>query len=140
MDSVDQMEMRKDDLDFIQSYEQERYEMTKLVWNTHAQELGEPELKDDGLEYKVDLAEIEIHKTPADLQAEFEFELKHNLTTPVDYLINQNPDLTEEQAEEIINKNKKYNAALLKQASRLEEILSENNINPEVISPNEEEI
>jgi hypothetical protein len=128
MDSVDQMEMRKDDLDFIRVYEKERYEITKLVWNTHASELGMDEINDEGLEYKVDLAEIEIHKTPADLQSEFEFELKHNLTTPIDYMINKNPDLTEQQAEEIIKKNKKYNSDLLRQTSRLEEILSQNKI------------
>ena len=142
MDAVDQMEMRKDDLEFIRLYEYERYEMTKLVWNTHAEELGLEQIDDDGLEFKCDLAEVEVHKTPADIQQEFEFELKHNLTTPIEYLMKKNPDLTEAQAEEIIKQNKKYNSNLLRQTSRLEEILSENQITTEeeTTSPTEDEL
>ena len=125
MDAVDQMEMRKDDLEPCRIYEKDRYELTKLVWNTHAEELGEKKIADDGFEFKVDFAEIGIHKTIADEQAEFEFNLKYNLTTPAEFLMNKNPDLTIEQAEEIINKNKKENDALKKQMTRLEQLTQE---------------
>ena len=120
MDAVDQMEMRKDDIEPCRIYEKDRYELTKLVWNTHAEELGEKQITDDGFEFKVDFAEIGIHKTIADEQAEFEFKLKYNLTTPAEFLMQQNPDLTIEQAEEIISKNKKENDLLNKQMTRLE--------------------
>jgi len=123
MDAVDQMEMRKDDLEGCRIYEKERYEKTKLVWNTHAKELNEKEIKDDGYEFKVDFAEIEVHKTPADEQAEFEFQLKYNLTTPAEFLMERNPDLTIEQAQKIINDNKKGNDSLNKKMTRLESLV-----------------
>lgn len=124
MDAVDQMEMRKDDLEFVRVYERQRYEMTKLVWNTHAQELGVDELNDDGFEFKVDFAEIGIQETPADKQAKREFELKYNLSTPADWLIEDNPDLTKEQAEEQIKQNRMFNSTITRPAGRLESLLN----------------
>ena len=128
MDAVDQMEMRKDDLEPCRIYEKERYELTKLVWNTHAEEMGEQQITDDGFEFKVDFAEIGIHKTIQDEQLEFEFNLKYNLTTAAEFLMNKNPDLTLEQAEKIIEKNKKENDALKKQMTRLEQLTQETGV------------
>ena len=122
MDAVDQMEMRKDDLEPCRIYEKDRFDLTKLVWNTHAEEIGEKKITDDGFVFKIDFAEIGIHKTIQDEQAEFEFNLKYNLTTPAEFLMNKNPDLTIEQAEKIIEKNKKDNDALKKQMTRLEQL------------------
>lgn len=124
MDAIDQMEMRKDDLEACRIYEKERYRLTKLVWNTHAQELDVEQLKDEGFEFKVDFAEIGIHKTIQDEQAEFEFQLKYNLITPAEYLMAKNPDLTLEQAKEIIAKNKKENDALAMKKTRLESLIN----------------
>lgn len=124
MDAIDQMEMRKDDLEACRIYEKERYRLTKLVWNTHAKELGVDELKDEGFEFKIDFAEIGIHKTIQDEQAEFEFQLKYNLTTPAEFLILKNPDLTLEQANEIIAKNKKANDLLSVKKTRLESLIN----------------
>src|SRR3990167_11235698 len=98
--------------------------MTKLVWNTHAQELGVDELNDDGFEFKVDFAEIGIQETPADKQAKREFELKHNLSTPADWLIEDNPDLTKEQAEQKLKENRMFNSTNNKPASRLESLIN----------------
>ena len=123
MDAVDQMEMRKDDLEACRSYEKGRFEITKKVWNLHAQEFNKKPIPED-LELKVDFAEIEIHKTPADEQAEFEFELKHNLTTPAEFLMKQNPDLTLEEAQKIITDNTKFNQTLQKKTGLFERLLS----------------
>lgn len=124
MDAVDQMEMRKDDLEPCRIYEKERFRLTKLVWNTHAQELEVEPIKDEGFEFKVDFAEIGIHKTTQDEQAEFEFQLKYNLITPAEYLMTKNPDLTLEQAKDIIAKNKKENDALAMKKTRLESLIN----------------
>ena len=123
MDAVDQMEMRQDDLEFMRSYEKQRYEITKLVWNTHALELGMDEINDDGFEFKVDFAEIGIHETEVDKQSKRIFELTHNLSTPIDWMMEENPDLTREQAEKLILENRKFNSINNKPISRFESLL-----------------
>lgn len=124
MDAVDQMEMRKDDLEVLRVYERERYEVTKQIWNTHAEELGVDKINDDGLEFRVDFAEVEIHKTPADEQAEFEFGLKHNLITAAEFLMNKNSDLTLEEAQKIIEENRKINSVITRPQTRLESLIN----------------
>lgn len=123
MDAVDQMEMRKDDLEVCRTYEKDRFEITRKVWNAHAQEFGKKEIPED-LTLKVDFAEIEIHKTPADEQAEFEFELKYNLTTPAEFLMKRNPDLDLKEAQQIIDDNLKFNQKLQKKTGIFEQMLA----------------
>ena len=123
MDAVDQMEIRKDDLESCRIFEQERFRITKAVWNKHAEELGVKQIP-DGLELKVDFADIEVHKTPQDEREEYEFNLKHNLTNPVEYLMSKNPDLDIKDAEEIIKENKEINQSLVQQKSRFEDLLT----------------
>jgi hypothetical protein len=138
MDAVDQMEMRKDDIEYLRIYEKKRQEITKLVWNTHAQELGMEEINDDDFDFKVDFAEVEIHKTTADIQAEREFELKYNISTPIGWLMEDNPDLTEEEAEELLMKNRAFNSTLTRPISRLESMITEEET--EVAPPIEENL
>ena len=123
MDAVDQMEMRKDDLEVCRTYEKERFEITRKVWNVHAQEFGKALIPEE-LSLKVDFAEIEIHKTPADEQAEFEFELRYNLTTPAEFLMKRNPDLEIKEAQQIIDDNLKFNQKLQKKTGIFEQMLA----------------
>ncbi|MBK7380417.1 MAG: hypothetical protein IPJ03_15795 [Ignavibacteriales bacterium] len=90
MDSLTQMEMRRDDYDPCRTYEKKRFDITETVWNTHAGELGVKEFDNKNYSLIVDFAEIEVHKTIQDEQLENEFELKYNLSTPVDWLRKKN--------------------------------------------------
>ncbi|MBK6914460.1 MAG: hypothetical protein IPH11_12745 [Ignavibacteriales bacterium] len=127
MDSLTQMEMRRDDYDPCRTYEKKRFEITKTVWNTHAQELGAKEFDNKDFSLIIDFAEIEVHKTIQDEQLENEFGLKYNLSTPVDWLRKKNPDLTKEDAEKQIEENKSYNSQFSqKPMSKLEELLNKN--------------
>ena len=128
MDSLTQMEMRRDDYDPCRSYEKKRFKITKTVWNAHAQELGVKEFDNKDLPLRVDFAEIEVHKTIQDEQLEKEFELKYNLSTPMDWLMKTNPDLTKEEAENLIKENAAFNSQFnqVKPKSKLEEIMNKN--------------
>jgi hypothetical protein len=129
MDAVNQMEIRKDDIDPCRSFEQERWEVTKTMNNTLVGTEGAEGLQNipDGAELAVDFAEIEIHKTSEDLREEREWKLSKNLITLAEILMKENPDLTQEQAEEIITKNKAANSTLGGTTSRFE-LLANNNL------------
>ena len=112
MDSVDQMELRKDDIEPCRAWEKDKFEIVKAVNNSYVgteigRKFGIKEIPDD-VEIKIDFAEIEVHKTPADLQSQRDWEAKYGLSNPVEWLMQDNPDLTKEDAQKIIEENKKY--------------------------------
>lgn len=117
MDAVEQLEVRRDDIEPCRIYEKKRFDILRKMNNYLA---GTMEGKSYGLkvipeeyELDVDFADIEIMKTPEDKQKEREFDSKYNLSTPIDWAIEDNPDLTKEDAEEKILANKDINKNLL---------------------------
>jgi hypothetical protein len=57
----------------------------------------------------VDFAEIEIPRTADEKMKENEFKLAKGMTSIIELMKEQNPDLTDEEAEEMIKKNLEVN-------------------------------
>lgn len=129
MDAVEQLEVRRDDIEPCRVFEKGRFEIFRTMNNVLA---GTKEGKGFGLqvipeeyELDVDFADVEIMKTPEDKQKEREFEYKYNLSTPKDWKQEDNPDLTDEEAEETINDNKEFNKSMDKQPTVVESLLKQ---------------
>ncbi len=133
MDAVDQMELRKDDIEPLRNYEKSRFDITVAVNNSFVgTDIGKQfKLKafPDGLVLKTDFADVVVHKTPQDLRDQRDWELPHGLSTVVDWMIEDNPDLTEPEAKERIEKNKKATEAndmkFNKPISRLDQLIAQ---------------
>jgi hypothetical protein len=108
VDSLEEMEMRQDDIEPCRIYENERYMITQKVLEVNKPK-GYKEIKGD---FICDFAEIVATKSLEEMIKESEFKLKNNLITPIDLLREQNPDLTDEQLEERYNENKEINDKL----------------------------
>ena len=114
------------------NYEKERFIITKAVNNSYVgtavgNEFKLKTIKDD-VKLRVDFADVVVHKTPADLIIQRVWELIHGLSTEVQWMMEDNPDLTEMEAREEIQKNKKENREnelKFKPVSRLEQIARE---------------
>lgn len=127
MDAVEQMEIRKDDIEPCRIFEHDRFEITKTMNNALVGiEDGVKKIPEEAT-LMVDFADIEIQKTPKDLREERDWKLKHNLTTLIEILREENPDLNDEQATEILEENKTANSELGGTTSRLE-LLARNNL------------
>jgi len=111
IDSLEQLDIRRDDVEPCRIYEQERFGITRIVNNVHSGEKGMKKIPED-LRLQVDFKEIEIPKTQDEIIAEREFEKAHNLSTPIDWLMEKNPDIDEDTAKEIIEKNKEINTTI----------------------------
>lgn len=132
MDAVEQTEVRRDDIEPCRVYEKNRFETLRIMNNIMA---GTMEGKSFGLkvipeeyELDVDFAEIGIMKTPEDKQKEREFDAKYNLSSPIDWLIEDNPDLTDEEAEEKILENKDRNRNLLNKEKTLNDLFKQKEV------------
>lgn len=133
MDAVEQLEIRRDDIEPCRNYERELFEIIRAVNNVAVQD-GELKTK-FGLqtipgkaELSVDFAEIEVEKTTEELWKDREEREKRNMASAVDWLMEDNPDLTEEEAKEILAANREVNTTVGSSKPRsLFETLTNNN-------------
>ena len=115
MDAAEMIEIRRDDLEPCREYEERRFEIIKAVNNAAYKDA---ELRSNfGLqpipwdaELVVDFAEIETQKTQDEIWKDREEREKRNMGSAVDWLIEENPELEIEQAQQIINDNKQVNS------------------------------
>ena len=125
MDSVDQMELRREDVEALRVYEKARFNITRTVFNSYVgTETGDKfklkEIPEDVI-LKVDFADVEIQKTPDDIRKQRDWELGHGLSTEAQWMMEDNPDITEEKAKEQIKNNKEES----KPKSRFEIVATE---------------
>lgn len=126
MDAVEQMEIRKGDIESCRVYEEDRFQITKTMNNVLAPtEEGLQEIPEEA-KLLVDFAEIEIHKTSQEIRDDRDWALEKNLTTLVEIMIEDNPDLTIAEAERRIENNKKSNSTLTGKTSRFELLTNPN--------------
>jgi hypothetical protein len=71
-----------------------------------------------GSTLKIDYSEYEYVKSPAEIAQEMEVNIKYNVKSPIDYIIQDNPELSEEEAEDIYNYNLEMNAKLTNNNSK----------------------
>jgi predicted double-glycine peptidase len=124
MDSLEQFEIRQDDLEPCRVYEDDRYDKTKKIIEFHKSEI-EGYKKLDGF-FVCDFAEIKQNKTLQDSIKEDEYKYKYNLQTPLDVLRRQNPDLNNEELRKKYDENKMLNAEL-----GIKEIMNPQKVNGE---------
>lgn len=110
VDSLDEMELRQDDIEPCRTYEEERFELTKRVLDVHKSEIKN--YKSLKGYFVCDFAEIKPIKSLDEDLKEKEFNLKHNLITPIDIMRDKNPDLTDEELLKKYEENKTLNKQL----------------------------
>ena len=93
----------QDDIEAWRLYEQDFYEVEKVIAGTNGVKLPDT--------IGIDFVEPQYPQAVPDQIALNEFKLAHNLITPVEILLNENKDLTTAEAEAIINKNRELNNA-----------------------------
>lgn len=89
MDMVIQLEIRKDDIEQLREYENERFELTKIIWNTHNPDNKLPEES----KLKVDFAEIDLPKTDDEKWKDRAEREKRGMGDVLDWIMEDNPDI-----------------------------------------------
>lgn len=130
MDAVDQLEIRRDDIEPLRTYEKERFEITRKVVNAYTKIEGFEfqEIPED-LELQVDFADVKIQETSTDKWLRREKEFNNNMSSPVDWMIEENPDLKPEDAKKKLEENRTINTTIgvAKQKSLVETLFNNNN-------------
>lgn len=129
MGMVTQIEVRRDDIEPLRIYEKERFNITRIVNNYYADVKGYEFKKiPDDLELDIDFADVAQYKTTADIWADRAEREARNMGSAIDWLKEDNPDLTDDEAKEILDKNKGINttSGSNKQPSLVETLLGNN--------------
>lgn len=108
MDALEEIHIREDIIEQAKMYEKERFEITRAIINAHALELGIKSIPDEA-ELKINFAEVNIPMTVQEKWLNRAQEYKFNLKTPKDFLIEDDKDFTEIEADNRIKENIAYN-------------------------------
>jgi len=103
-ESAEMLEDREDEIQILQAYEQELYRKIAVVSNKEFN----TDLPIDGV-LLLDFAEPETFETAAEKKARREQEIRFNTKTPVDFIQEDNPDMTREDAEKRYKENLEFN-------------------------------
>lgn len=130
MDSLEQIEIRRDDIEPCRIYEKKRFEVIKAVNNAA---YNDAELRskfnlqmiDWNEELVVDFAEPKVELTLEQKWMDWEKKLAMNLITPIDIMVEENPDLDKKEAEQILNNNKTVNSTNNRPLTRLEQLTNQ---------------
>jgi hypothetical protein len=113
--NIDLSEQREDDIELAKLHEKKMYKVISTMQDYYSKfkMLGdEPKLPLDG-KISVDFEEsLHLPINQAEEIQRKEFELKHNVITEVDLIIENNPDMTPEEAEEKYKRNKRISGNL----------------------------
>jgi hypothetical protein len=124
--NIGKLEAREQQIPGYTLSEKELFDVERSVWNYH-----KPSNKiSEDAELKVDFAEIEFPKSPKEKAEEFNFLQAHNVVTEIDLIMKNNPDLTEEQAEQVYAENKAFNDANRPEPVQLNPMKQPNNQPP----------
>lgn len=117
-DLSEQIEIRRDTVDSARQYEQKRFNIVRTMNNMYyknkqlQKKFDLKEIPED-CELVVDFADLDISKTVADKVLMRRHEAEFGISTPVDWYLEKNPDVTKEIAEEEIKKNKEYTGSII---------------------------
>ena len=103
--NIGKLESRQSQIPLYRKNEKKIFEIERIIWNYH--NISNPISWD--AQFISDFVEPEFPKSADEQIKEDEFNLLHNLTTEVELLMRNNPDLTREQAEEQHKVNKASN-------------------------------
>jgi len=109
MDELETIEARKQDIPKLRRFESKYYNLIQTV--AEAEGLKEY-MFDKNAKLNIDYPEVSYPKTQEEHAKEIETAIKYNLKSPVDYIKELNPDLTDEGAAQVYEENKKMNLEL----------------------------
>ena len=78
-----------------------------VVWNEH----NPDKLIDIKSKLRIDFGEIEFPLSMDERGRDISVNVMNNIKTPIDYIMDDNPDLTREEAEKKFTENKAFNEA-----------------------------
>jgi len=99
--NIELLEKRESDIDVFKVYEQQLFDVVRAVTDYHALGYNMPE---DAM-LQTDFVEPDFPTEPAEERAQAEWEWRNNISSREDYLRRRNPDLSQEEAEQIIEEN-----------------------------------
>lgn len=98
------LERRQNDIDFYRMYEKQLFAVTRAINNYHNN------IKiNENAQFSIDFGEVDFQNSPTEEASIWGFRFANNLSTPVDYIMDKNPDLTREGAEKLYSENIQYN-------------------------------
>jgi len=109
MNNIAKLEYREAQIPLYRKYEQKRFDVIRAVWNEHHP--VDSEKISDRARFKIDFAEIQFPLSPDEKSKQFMFLKQNNAKTDIDLIMEINPDLTEEEAKIVYEKNKAFNEA-----------------------------
>ncbi len=110
-------EIRAHDKIVVASCEQKLFDLIRLICEVD----GDGEIPED-VELKLDPGEIEYPPSQGEEQSRWEFEFRNGISNAIDYLIEQNPDLTREEAMTQLQKVREESDQLKPETSVLEKV------------------
>jgi len=113
LDAMEQLEIRRDDIEPCRMYEDERFRVSVKINDYHATTTDKSEygLKTigDKAELVVDFAEITQQKTIDEIIKDTEYQLKYDLISVLDLMKEKNPDLVDDELKKKLDDNKAIN-------------------------------
>lgn len=101
------LEYREDQIDIYREREHELFRVSRIVWNT---DVSDKAINEEA-EFAIDFAEITFPLSPDEKSQSFTFLKQNNAVTDINLIMERNPDLSEEDAIMLYNKNKAFNAS-----------------------------
>jgi hypothetical protein len=102
LEKSDLIELRENQIDVYREHEAEIYKRDKAVHNHYSsQKIPEGD-------FSIDFAEVEIYQSPQEEVALWTFLFSNKIKTPIDYIMEKNPDIDEDTARGIYEKNKRF--------------------------------
>jgi hypothetical protein len=101
VDSEEISEIRKNDMNILQQFERDLFEVTRVVYNYH-----NPANKiSDKARFEIKFQEPKVLDSEQDIRAKREFNLANYLQSPIDMILEDNPGQTREWAEQKFQDN-----------------------------------
>ena len=107
MSNIAKLEAREDQLPIYRNIEKKLFKITRSIWNYH-----NPGKKiNEKARLKIDFAEVVFPQSPDEKEKEFAFLKRNNAKTDIDLIMENNPDLTRDDAIKEYAENKAFNQA-----------------------------
>jgi hypothetical protein len=107
IDEIEIINARKRHLLACNAMEKELFELVKIIldYNYNIKFPANSTIK-------IDYAEYDFIKSPSEVAQEMELCIKYNIKSPIDYILQYNPELSIQEAENIFNYNLNVNSKL----------------------------
>jgi hypothetical protein len=108
--NMGKMEAREAQLPLYRAHEKELFEIERVIYNTNAPAYNLP-LIDVKAKFEIDFTEITFPQSTTEQYQRYKMLKEYNVMTDVDIIMEQNPDVDHERAEQILAENRATNNA-----------------------------